>query len=174
MYQFSVRILLLVGLVLAGCQRSIEDSVQESQTSINLEQFASAQSIKTYLATNVASRGFNGQSHCAYEVLGAEATDRGYSLYLWALCQEYYPKDNKLELGTGSSFPIALVVRRNGDQLEPVSHRQPRDGALYAEDMPTLFPKSVLDILQSESVDRASQRGSRLQAEVRKEAGATQ
>jgi hypothetical protein len=170
MYQLSARILLLAIVVLAGCQRP----VQESQTTLDSAQFASSQSIKTYLNTQVASRGFNGMAYCAYEVLGAEATDRGYSLYIWALCQEYYRKDNKLELGTGGSFPVALVVQRNGDQFEAISHRQPRDGALYAEDMPVIFPKNVLSILKSDSTDRSNQRVARLQAEVRKEAGATQ
>jgi hypothetical protein len=169
MYRVPARMLLAI-VILAGCQRP----VQEIQTTLDPAQFASSQSIKTYLNTQVASRGFDGQPYCAYEVLGAEATDRGYNLYAWVLCQEYYRKDNKLELGTGSAFPLALVVQRNGDQFEAISHRQPRDGALYAEDMPTLFPPSVLDLLRSESGDRTSQRGARLQAEVRKEAGATQ
>ncbi len=170
MYSFPTRILLVAMVLLAGCQQPIQDS----PTMLDPAQFASATSIKTYLANNVASRGFNGTVYCAYDVLGAEATDRGYSLYLWALCQEYYPTNNKLELGTGSSFPVALVVHRNDDQLEPVSHRQPRDGALYTEDMLNIFPQSVLTIVQSESADRASQRVVKLQAEVRKDAGATQ
>jgi hypothetical protein len=174
MSQFPARILLLAMVLLAGCLRPVPESQVNSQTTLNLAQFASSQSIKTYLNTQVASRGFNGQPYCAYEVLGAEVTDRGYNLYAWALCQEYYRKDNKLELGTGSAFPVALVLQRTGDQFEAISHRQPRDGALYAEDLPNIFPKSVVDLLQSDSGDRASQRGARLQAEVRKEAGSTQ
>jgi hypothetical protein len=169
-YQFQTRILLLAMIVLAGCQRP----VPETQTTLDLTQFAASPSIKTYLNTQVASRGFNGQPYCAYEVLGAEATDRGYNLYIWALCQEYYRQNNKLELGTGGAFPVALVVQRDGDQFEAISHRQPREGGLYAEDLPVIFPKNVLSILKSDSTDRSNQRGARLQAEVRKEAGSTQ
>jgi hypothetical protein len=174
MYDVPARLLLLVMVVLAGCQRPVPEGQTTGQATLDPAQFASSPAIKIYLNTQVASRGFNGTAYCAYEVLGAEATDRGYSVYLWALCQEYYRKDNKLDVGTGSAFPVALVVQRNGDQFEAISHRQPRDGALYAEDLPNIFPKSIVDLLQSDSGDRASQRGARLQAEVRKEAGSTQ
>lgn len=170
MYRLSARILLLTMVGLVSCQQPI----QEPATTLDPGQFAASASIKTYLNTRVASRGFNGTPYCAYEVLGVDVTDRGYSLYLWALCQEYYQKDNKLELGTGSSFPVALVVHRDGEKLEAVSHRQPRDGALYAEDLPMIFPANILSILQSDSADRANQRVARLHAEVQKEAGATQ
>jgi hypothetical protein len=169
MYRLSARILLLmVGLV--SCQQP----VPEPSTTLVLGQFAASASIKTYLNSQVASRGFNGRPYCAYNVLGAEATDRGYNIYLWTLCQEYYPQGGRLEQGTGSSFPVALVVQGQGNGLTVIRHRQPRDGALYAEDMPQIFPKDVLTKLQSESVDRANQRVAQLQADVQKEAEANQ
>jgi hypothetical protein len=76
MYRLSARILLLmVGLV--SCQQP----VPEPSTTLDLGQFAASASIKTYLNSRVASRGFNGNPYCAYNVLGAEVTDRGYNLY---------------------------------------------------------------------------------------------
>jgi hypothetical protein len=173
MYKVPARMLLAI-VVVAGCQRPVPEAQTTDQATLDPIQFAASPAIKTYLNTQVASRGFNGTPHCAYEVLGAETTDRGYNLYAWVLCQEYYRKDNKLELGTGGAFPVALVVQRTGDQFEAISHRQPRDGALYAEDLPMIFPENVLSILKSDSTDRSNQRGARLQAEVRKEAGSTQ
>jgi hypothetical protein len=165
MYKVSLKVMTLAVLTLVGCQGIVENN----QSSISLEQFASLKSVKDYLSTNLASRGFNGKSYCAYEVLDAEADGKSEKIYLWVLCQEYYRANQKLQQGTGSSFPLALTVQRKNNELYVIGHQKPRDGALYSKDIPGIFPEKVRAKIQSETTDNHNSRVQKLQNEVRQE-----
>jgi hypothetical protein len=154
--------LLFMLMSLMGCHSQISQVPSAS----TLEGFASLQSVKDYLSTKVATQGFGGKSFCAYDVLGATTTGQTTTLYLWALCQEYYRANQALQQGTGSSFPIAVTLNTTLKPVQVTGHRQPRDGALYAEDMPVIFPESVRAKLQREGTHYSNQRVGKLQAEA--------
>ena len=92
---------------------------------------------ESYLVANIITANFGGKVFCSYKPLGA--LDIEDEMYVWALCQEYYLKENVLTEGTGASLPIAIVVK-NGKIIE---HKVPRDGSLYSQDIKTIFPKDV-------------------------------
>jgi hypothetical protein len=160
-------VLMFATLALVGCQET-SDNLGES---IPLEQFSSLQSIKDYLTTNVASTGFGGKPYCAYEVLDAQQESENLNIYLWTVCQEYYSDKQKLRQGTSAVLPVALVMQRNGNSLSVLSHRIPRDGALYAKDMPVIFSKRFMTKDQAETTADRNNRVNRLQGEIEREAG---
>jgi hypothetical protein len=166
MYKLLLKILAFATLALMGCQHI----VKSNQSSIAFEQFSSLQSVKDYLSANLASKGFNGKSYCAYEVLDTESDGENEKIYLWVLCQEYYRANQKLQKVTGSSFPLALIVKRKNNGFQIISYRKPRDGALYAEDMPVIFPGKIISKIQSEAIDSHNKRIQKLQDVIRQEA----
>ncbi len=158
--------MILATLTLTGCQGVITNN----QSGIALEQFASLKLIKDYLNANLGSTGFGGKSYCAYEVLDAQLDGSTEKIYLWVLCQEYYRANQMVQQGTGSSFPLALTLQRNKDQFHIISHRKPRDGALYAEDILVIFPEKVRAKIQSEPIGSRNNRVQKLQNELNNEA----
>lgn len=159
-------VFLLTALVCISCQQEIRLNKAE----MPLASFSALQPIKDYLHQKVASRGFNGQVYCEYDVLDAEIADVNGKLYLWAFCQEYYRKGEKLESGTGGSFPVVLTIRRENNQVDIVSHQKPRDGSLYATDMPVMFSQKALAIIYSETKEQ-NQRVVRMQNQIKQLAG---
>jgi hypothetical protein len=166
-HKLPLKILMLVILTLVGCQ----GVVKNERSGIALEQFFSLKSIKDYLSANLGNTGFGGKSHCAYEVFDAGADGKTNKIYLWVLCQEFYRVNQALEQGTGSSFPLELTVQRKDNEFHVISHRKPRDGAFYAEDMQVIFPEMVRDKIQSEPTGSYNNRVQKLQNEVKIEAG---
>jgi hypothetical protein len=163
----SKLVILLSAIVCISCQ---QQEIGLNKTEVSLESFSALQSIKDYLHQKVASKGFNGKIYCEYDVLDAEIAGVNGKLYLWAFCQEYYHKDQKLEAGTGGSFPVVLTIRQENNQVEVISHQKPRDGSLYAIDMPVMFSKKALAII---SVDPKEQnkRVVRMQNQIKQLAG---
>lgn len=137
----------LIVFVLAGCR---EVMTKPNSDLLIAEKFASVESINNYLETNLASTGFNGKAYCAYQVLDGQLNNSPQKIYLWVLCQEYYQEEGILKQGTGSSFPIALEIMANNDQLEVINHHQPRDGSLYSKDIAVIFPTNVQKIITSQ------------------------
>ncbi len=153
--------------MLLGCK----NTSQNNPTSKDLEQFSSLKSIQDYLSANVGETVFGGKAYCAYDVIDAAAADNPQAVYLWVVCQEYYPDNQTLKQGTGSSFPLALTVQSKNDALQVISHRIPRDGALYAEDMPVIFPERTRAKIHSESTRDHNNRVQALQNEIKQSAG---
>ncbi len=136
---------LLLLFLCVGCQRKIGVNPDES----NSGRVSSSPVIKDYLNRKVASKGFGGSAYCAYEILDAEKLGDSEKLYLWAVCQEYYRKGQKLEAGTGSSFPITLTIRKENDNAEVLSHQKPGDGSHYRPDLEAMFSKKALESASS-------------------------
>jgi hypothetical protein len=120
-------------------------TAQADQKAVSVEPFQSATSIQAYLQTHVASIGFGGKPGT--------------------------PHPGKLQPGTGTSFPVLLVVEKSADGLKVVSHQMPRDGALYVEDMNTLFSERFRKRLRNETTATHNQRVKKLQDEINQAAG---
>lgn len=156
-------LILIPVFVCIGCQGEI----RMNQDGADLRRFSSLPIIKDYLNQKVASKGSGGKAYCAYEVLDAEKSGASERLYLWAVCQEYYRKNQKLEAGTGSSSPVALTIRQENEKVEVLSHQKPRDGSYYSPDLEAMFSKKALRSAESMNNERVN----KLQKAVRQEAG---
>jgi hypothetical protein len=146
-----------------GCQGKIGIN----QDGSDLGRFSSLPIIKDYLNQKVADRGFGGKAYCAYEVLDAEKSGIDGNLYLWAVCQEYHRKGQKLEEGTGGSFPVALKIRQENEKIKILSHQKPRDASYYSPDLKAMFSKKAFESANSVNSERVS----KLQNAVKQEAG---
>ncbi len=98
--------------------------------------------INDYLKSKVAIKGFDGNVYCAYEIL-AETGAHPDTLYLLALCQEYYEKQQTKYPGTGVIVPIALQLKWVGDSFTIVKHQTPKLGSDYAADVRSIFPSAI-------------------------------
>ena len=156
-------LILLPAFICIGCQ----GEMGMNQNGADLKRFSSLPIIKDYLDRKVADRGFGGKAYCAYEVLDTEKSGTSERLYLWAVCQEYRRKNQKLEAGTGGSFPVALTIRRENEKIEVLSHQIPRDGSDYGSDPKVIFSKKALVSADSMKNERIV----KLQNIVRQEAG---
>jgi hypothetical protein len=162
----SVFILLPI-FICIGCQSEI--GIDRDRA--DLERFSSSPIIKDYLTQKVASESYGGKAYCAYEVLDAEKSGAsGERLYLWAVCQEYYRKNQKLEEGSGSSIPIALTIRTENEKIEVLSHQVPGNGSHYVRDLEAMFSKKALVLANSMQNERVA----KLLNAVRQEAGVPQ
>ena len=132
--------MLLPAFLCIGCQSEIG----MNQDGNNSGRFSSLPIIKDYLNRKVADRGFDGSAYCAYQVLDAEKSGTSEKLYLWVVCQEYHRKNQKLEAGTGGSFPVALIIRKENEKVEVLSHQKPRNGSYYRPDLEAMFSKKAL------------------------------
>jgi hypothetical protein len=102
--------------------------------------------------------------------LDAEIAGINGKLYLWALYQEYYRKGQRLEAGTGGSFPVVLKIRQENNQVEAIGHQKPRDGSLYATDMPVMFSKKALAIIATDPKEQ-NKRVVKMQNQIKQSAG---
>jgi hypothetical protein len=161
--QIKSALILLPIFVCIGCQR--ERGI--NQDGADLGRFASLPIIKDYLNQKVADKGFGGKAYCAYEVLDAEKSGTNEKLYLWAVCQEYYRKNQQLETGTGGSFPVALTIWTENEKVKILSHQKPRDGSYYTPDLATMFSKKALVAAKSVKNEQVA----KLQNAVKQEAG---
>jgi hypothetical protein len=160
-------VLLLSAIVCMSCQ---QQEIGLNKTEVSLKKFSALQSMKDYLQQKVASKGFNGKVYCEYDVLDAAIAGVDGKLYLWAFCQEYYRKGRNLESGAGGSFPVVLKIREENNQIEVISHQKPRDGSLYATDMPVMFSKKALTIIAADPKEQ-NKRVARMQNQIKQLAG---
>ncbi|MGB2927217.1 MAG: hypothetical protein WBB82_18100, partial [Limnothrix sp.] len=152
---------------LMGCQTTLDNR----ENSLSAEQFDSLQIIREYLSTEIASVGFGGQPYCAYETLEAEQIGEEVHVYLWVVCQEYYSQKQELLEGTGASLPVALILEEKMNTFTIVSHRVPRDGSLYTQDLSAIFPENFRKKLQSERTTEQNKRVRKLQNQIEQNVG---
>ena len=96
-----------------------------------------------YLAENIGVAGFGGNVFCAYDLMGMNLQAEKPSLYLWALCQEYYIIDQDLDKGSGISVPVAIYLQKSGDGYIISAHELPVDGEGYGPSIWRLFPENL-------------------------------
>ena len=97
-----------------------------------------------YLVEIIARPGFGGRMFCTHKVLDIDAKDGIVNEYLYAYCQEYYPKTDGIAKGTGMGFPVALQFKKQIPGYQVVNHQKPRDGGQYSHDVERIFPVRTL------------------------------
>jgi hypothetical protein len=86
-------------------------------------------------------------SVCSVENLGQ---DGGlFPLYVWAYCAEYTLEDGKLKTLSGSSGPIKINYPNELSyyDLSRFSYEAPGDGSHYTQDVRTMFPGDIQEIV---------------------------
>jgi hypothetical protein len=133
-------VLPLIVLSMVACQGSAPEGilpqVEQSVPTIQEEE------VHEYLAVNVGAASFGGKVFCAYEELATEQDAEGTTLYLWALCIEYYQDGGGFEQGTGVSVPVAIFLRNREGSLVITEHKGPGSGTDYGKDVRSIFPQS--------------------------------
>jgi hypothetical protein len=127
--------------ILVGCQRTTQK--ENISPGGEPKQTNQVQDIENYLAANVGGAAFGGRVFCAYDVLATEQAGNITTLYLWALCLEYYREQQQLEKGAGVSLPVALTLQNQAGSLRVLEHKVPGDGKDYGKDIKAIFPQSV-------------------------------
>ncbi len=95
--------------------------------------------VEDYLAEKTLQPSFGGEVISAYEILAVDNSN----IYLWVLQIEYYRAGNEIKQGAGWSVPMVLSIERDENKIKTLSHKTPRDGSYYAEDIKTLFPRNT-------------------------------
>lgn len=145
-------LLVFVIMLIAGCRLQPGNQPSQLPPSTELE----GESITDYLTENIGIAGFGGKVFCAYEFLDADL-QMDASVYVWALCQEYYWNQDALTSGSGISLPVALQTKSVGDKVEIIGHHIPRDGEYYGSDIREVFPRSTWPQIMPEDIDDINQ-----------------
>ena len=123
--------------------------------------------MQEFLEQNIGVAGFGGKVFCAYETLTSQENEAGGAEeYLWTLCQEYYKVGQDLMKGTGVSVPVAIFLKRKGDNYQIASFFLPGDGEDYAKGIQGVFPPEIWPLIfPTDQVGRNSynQRAQRLE-----------
>lgn len=98
--------------------------------------------IEEYLNKNILKPEYEGKVFCSFYKYGSEEKDNQIFYYLWAYCEEYYKKDNKVSMGSGVSMPVRLNSIKNGNQIEIKNFEQPIDGEGYLGSIKNMFPEN--------------------------------
>ena len=125
----------IVVILLVGCQPEKHDD-SSITASGNIPR---VENIEDYLVTNIGISAFGGEVFCAYEPLKTEQGVEG-TIYIWALCLEYYLEQGSLIPGSGVSSPVALRIQEKNGHYEVIGHLVPRDGTYYGPDVRAIFP----------------------------------
>lgn len=120
--------LIIFGFIFVSCQQK---SSSLTKTDIN--------NIEKYLDKKVMNPEFSGKIYSAHKVF----MEQNEKIYIWALLQEYYKKNDKTEPGTGWSVPLVLYIEENPNGIIIKNHIAPGDGDLYSEDIKKLFPIEI-------------------------------
>ena len=134
-------VFMLIVATLVGCQGIIpkENIPQVEQLELTIQ----VGDIENYLAANICEASFGGNVFCAYDVLATEQEGDITTLYLRALCLEYYQEQQSLDKGTGISVPVAVILHNRDSSLWVSEHRIPGDGIDYGKDVKVIFPQSI-------------------------------
>lgn len=125
--------------------------------------------IQSYLESHIESPSFGGKMFCVYKLFGIETEGNNDHIYLWALCMEYYTKNNALLKGTGISLPVALISVRSPQGSKIVKHKKPVDGEGYGESIRRIFPRKYHKTIFAET-EEYNKRAERLMVDVEKRA----
>ena len=113
--------------------------------------------VEAYLADTQVKPSFGGKVFCVPDVLGTRlrGTPAGVIVkeYVYADCQEYYPKAGHLELGTGAVLPVVITARRDGNGYSLVGSQTLPDGGGGREIFPPLI-RWRLGVAEEGSPDR--------------------
>lgn len=157
-------------LLTEGCR---QEPVAQSVSDIpGYHQDGYSEIVHGYLNRNCGYAGFGGKVFCAYWVLGTEGTGEAIKEYVWTVCEEYYVSDGNIRRGTGVMLPVALTLKEQGDGTRIISHKAPRNGTLYANDVRELFPKAIQRRILGKDVEYMNRLSGILHQEAEREAKA--
>jgi len=72
-----------------------------------------------------------------------EKRNECYIIYAWVLKEKYYLENNEIKKDSASSIPYKFVLAREDDEFVVTNVVTPKDGSYYANDMKSIFPRSV-------------------------------
>jgi hypothetical protein len=165
---FSV--LLSVGLLLLNCRSQQPQLSSEMLTAHQKELAAQLHDVTTnYVDKTIGVASFGGKPFCAYRILDVEESGDNINEYVFAICQEYYLKDNtKLAKGTGVSLPVALNIGKRDGAFRILGHQEPADGDRYSVDVQRIFPKKThYEILQAINYGEGARMQSSIETDAR-------
>jgi hypothetical protein len=131
-------LIFIASVLLVGCG---SDNHEEFSI-IDSEYILQVENIEKYLDTVIGISAFGGEVFCAYEPL---KTEQGVedTIFIWALCMEYYLEQDSLMIGSGISLPVALRIQGKNGQYKVIDHLMPRNGTYYGPDVRSIFPPST-------------------------------
>ena len=90
----------------------------------------------------------DSHNFCVIENLNP-TEDGLFPLYVWVRCGEFILQNNKLKELSGMSGPAKIDYPNHLSfyDLSKLSHETPRDGSLYLEDIKTIFPLNVQEVI---------------------------
>jgi hypothetical protein len=124
---------------ITGCRKSRVDLTAEQKQIAEATEMA----IDSYLAANVGVSAFGGKVFCAHEVLDVESRGERVNEYVFAICQEYSVRNERLREGTGGGIPVALEMERREQAYKVIAHQVPGDSPRYAGDVKRIFPEKT-------------------------------
>ncbi len=153
-----IPIFMLLICLLAGCTPAGKPETLSAEGRAGVEE---------YLSMYVGVSGFGGKVFCPFDVLGQDSD--GTHLYVWAVCMEYRVVDGALVQGTGSSLPVSLTIKRDGDAVQVLAHRLPNEG-WSEENIRELFPREMIQAFCMQEPECFNERAGRLEKEAETEA----
>ena len=161
---------IVVGVVMLSWVMGCREQSNDMDAVIDPEPYVNSSAIANYLQREVAFTSYDGEPFCAYDILDIQPQEQIRALSLWVLCQEYYQNEEGLQRGGAISVPISLNLTSETPEFEVISHRMPRDGSYYPEDLEEMFSAKILAQLKQESTDERNQRVKMLVSQVLKAA----
>ncbi len=126
--------------------------------------------VEDYLNTVVTKPQMNGKVFSAFIPYGQEIKNKQLYYYIWAQRDEYALNKKVLEIKSGESGPLAIIVEeRNGKYDKIVSHKTPDNGSGYAASLAKIFPKNILSKINLKGTE-LTKRNNLLQKEVKSKA----
>jgi len=126
--------------------------------------------LDAYLVENIAESSFGGKVFCAYDILAMDMRKDAANVYVWALCGEYFLADGTLTLGTASSLPVVISMKRSFGGYTITGYAFPQDGMGYMPSIRELFPASAIQAMCHEKPDCYNERAIRLEQTIQAEA----
>jgi hypothetical protein len=128
-------IVMICAILFVGCGDAQRGSINDKQLPSQID---------SYLSKHIVVASSGGKVFSAHKLLGQDKNGSMLQLYVWAFCQEYYVKNDKLGKGSGMSLPVAFTLEKHNASYRIISHKVPGDGTLYAKDLQKMFPSRVL------------------------------
>lgn len=141
---------------------------ENTQAQIDVSNIVSPEQIKNFLIEKIGVSAYGSKVFCAYQIMGSEQENQIIKIYLWAVVQEYYVKQQSLEEGAGTSEPVVIFVKMQDGKYQIFDYKDAGVGYQYLEEN---FPPSILPLINLPA-DEYNQRSTSLSNETRKEAKA--
>lgn len=122
-------------------------------------------SVEGYLVENIGIASFGGQVFCSFDTLDNRSQNENLDISVWALCEEFYLDGNSLEMGTGSSLPVALHLQRIDGDYRLLSYAVSKDGLGYGPSIQSIFSQVAIQRMCEGNPDCYNGRAQRLELE---------